>query len=132
MDLVGNDVDTLHEEKNHLVGFSFIRVYRSAHMPHKQITMQITMRVSEPILGETKMTWLEVYLPGRRFSQEISVVMQAHLMQDLRWHMGVLGMSVGIRRDRTSQIEACRKNLNHKLVLTISTVINVLLYFYYV
>jgi hypothetical protein len=24
--LVGNDVDTLHEEKNHLVGFSFIRV----------------------------------------------------------------------------------------------------------
>ena len=27
--------------------------------------MQITMRVSEPILGETKMTWLEVYLPGR-------------------------------------------------------------------
>jgi len=29
-------------------------------------------------------------------------------------------------------LEACRKNLNHKLVLTISTVINVLLYFYYV
>ena len=26
--LVGNDVDTLHEEKNHLVGFNFIRVYR--------------------------------------------------------------------------------------------------------
>ena len=26
--LVENDVDTLHEEKNHLVGFSFIRVYR--------------------------------------------------------------------------------------------------------
>jgi len=25
--LVGNDVDTLHEEKIHLVGFSFIRVY---------------------------------------------------------------------------------------------------------
>ena len=24
--LVGNDVDTLHEEKIHLVGFSFIRV----------------------------------------------------------------------------------------------------------
>ena len=26
--LVGNDVDTLHEEINHLVKFSFIRVYR--------------------------------------------------------------------------------------------------------
>jgi len=26
MDLVENDVDTLHEEINHLVGFSFIRV----------------------------------------------------------------------------------------------------------
>jgi hypothetical protein len=26
--LVGNDVNTLHEEKNHLVGFSFIRVTR--------------------------------------------------------------------------------------------------------
>ena len=25
--LVGNDVDTLHEERIHLVGFSFIRVY---------------------------------------------------------------------------------------------------------
>jgi len=24
--LVGNDVDTLHVEKNHLVGFSFIKV----------------------------------------------------------------------------------------------------------
>ena len=24
--LVGNDVDTLHEERKHLVGFSFIRV----------------------------------------------------------------------------------------------------------
>jgi len=28
MDLVGNDVDTLHEKKNSLVGFNFIRVYR--------------------------------------------------------------------------------------------------------
>jgi hypothetical protein len=26
--IVGNDVDTLHEEKNPLVKFSFIRVYR--------------------------------------------------------------------------------------------------------
>jgi hypothetical protein len=26
--LVGNDIDTLHKEKNHLVEFSFIRVYR--------------------------------------------------------------------------------------------------------
>ena len=26
--LVENDVDTLHEEKNHLLGYSFIRVYR--------------------------------------------------------------------------------------------------------
>jgi hypothetical protein len=26
--LVRNDVDTLHEEKNHLVRFSFIRVYK--------------------------------------------------------------------------------------------------------
>jgi len=25
--LVGNDVDTLHEKRIHLVGFSFIRVY---------------------------------------------------------------------------------------------------------
>jgi hypothetical protein len=25
--LVGNDMDTLHEERIHLVGFSFIRVY---------------------------------------------------------------------------------------------------------
>ena len=25
--LVWNNVDTLHEERNHLVGFSFIRVY---------------------------------------------------------------------------------------------------------
>ena len=25
--LVENDVDTLHEERNHLVGFNFIRVY---------------------------------------------------------------------------------------------------------
>ena len=25
--LVGNDVDTLYEERNHLVGFSFTRVY---------------------------------------------------------------------------------------------------------
>jgi len=25
--LVGNDVDTLHEERIHLVGFSFTRVY---------------------------------------------------------------------------------------------------------
>jgi len=25
--LVGNDVDTLYEERIHLVGFSFIRVY---------------------------------------------------------------------------------------------------------
>ena len=25
--LVGNDVDTLHEQSIHLVGFSFIRVY---------------------------------------------------------------------------------------------------------
>ena len=31
VDLVGNDVDTLHEEKNRLVGFSFIRVYRYPH-----------------------------------------------------------------------------------------------------
>jgi hypothetical protein len=26
---VGNDVDNLHEERKHIVGFSFIRVYRS-------------------------------------------------------------------------------------------------------
>ena len=26
-DLVGNDVDTLHEKRNHLVGFIFIRLY---------------------------------------------------------------------------------------------------------
>jgi hypothetical protein len=26
--LVGNDMDTSHKEKNHLVEFSFIRVYR--------------------------------------------------------------------------------------------------------
>jgi hypothetical protein len=25
--LVRNDVDTLHEKKNHIVGFSFIKVY---------------------------------------------------------------------------------------------------------
>jgi hypothetical protein len=25
--LVGNDIDTLHEKKNHIVGFSFIKVY---------------------------------------------------------------------------------------------------------
>jgi len=27
MNLVENDMDTLHEEKIHLVGFNFIRVY---------------------------------------------------------------------------------------------------------
>jgi hypothetical protein len=26
--LVGNDMDTLHKENNHLVEFSFIRIYR--------------------------------------------------------------------------------------------------------
>jgi hypothetical protein len=26
--LVGNDVDTMYEERKHLVGFSFVRVYR--------------------------------------------------------------------------------------------------------
>jgi hypothetical protein len=38
MDLVGNDVDTLHEERIHLVGFSFIRVYdkleKQRHFSH--------------------------------------------------------------------------------------------------
>jgi len=34
MDLVGNDVDTLHEERIHLVGFiSFIRVIDSKTLP---------------------------------------------------------------------------------------------------
>jgi hypothetical protein len=32
--LVGNDVDTLYGEKNHLIKFSFIKVYDN-HSPHK-------------------------------------------------------------------------------------------------
>ena len=36
--LVENDVDTLHEEKNHLVGFSFIRVYRYRSIKSSQIS----------------------------------------------------------------------------------------------
>lgn len=30
--LVGNDVDPLYEEIEHLVGFSFIRAYRELHI----------------------------------------------------------------------------------------------------
>ena len=33
--LVGNDVDTLHEERIHLVGFSFIRVIDMFHNNHQ-------------------------------------------------------------------------------------------------
>ena len=39
--LVGNDVDTLHEERIHLVGFSFIRVIDNWVYPYKYTTRHI-------------------------------------------------------------------------------------------